>query len=611
MVELAQESTTAAQSARRAWRFHDAVRFAFPQRDAIVAIVALTLLVAALNAIEPLLLKMVFDGLASDDAYRTLMTGIAGLGAIMLVREGFDAAANWLTWRTRIGLHYALLEATVGKLHKMPLRMQRSEGVGALMTRLDRSIQGLIGAVAQILFSVLPAVIFLLISIWIMLHLDSRLAMVVLVFAPLPALIAAGAAPEQTRRERTLLDRWAHIYSRFNEVLSGIVTVRSFAMEDAEKRRFLQDVGAANDVVIHGVARDAGYGAASNLVVALARLSALGFGGYLALHGDVTLGTVVAFLGYVGGLFGPVQGLSSIYQSLRKASVSLDEIFRIINVQEHLGDWPDATDIHDTAGEVEFDNVHFRYEQAGRPLINGVSLTARPGETIAIVGPSGSGKTTLMAMLMRFYDPVEGTIRLDGRDLRTIKQSSLRRHISVVLQDPLLFNDTVRANIAYGRPEASLAEIEAAAAAANAHDFVMRLPDGYDTMVGERGSLLSMGERQRITIARALLKNTKLLVLDEATSSLDAESEELVQTALDELIKGRTTFVIAHRLSTVVNADRIIVLKDGVILEQGTHAELVAQRGYYHSLVRRQHRGLIQNDTETSAKSLDRYSADL
>jgi ATP-binding cassette subfamily B protein len=228
-------------------------------------------------------------------------------------------------------------------------------------------------------------------------------------------------------------------------------------------------------------------------------------------------------------------------------------------------------------------------------------LHVAAGETIAIVGPSGAGKTTLIALLMRFYDPLQGRIAVDGRDLRGIKQSSLRRHIGVVLQDTLLFNDTVRANIAYGRPEASNEEIEAAAQAANAHEFIKRLPEGYATLVGERGSLLSSGERQRITIARALLKNPAILILDEATSALDAESEDAVQNALESLTAGRTTFVIAHRLSTVVNADRIIVLKEGRIIETGTHAQLLRQNGYYASLVRRQHRGMIANDADAPA----------
>jgi ATP-binding cassette subfamily B protein len=583
-------------------RLHQAVQFAFPHRHTILAIIGLMLTVAILNATEPLILKWVFDALTALQHLQVLVLGLAMLAGFALLRELLDSAANWLTWRTRIGLQYALLDATVGKLHKMPLRLQRSEGIGAIMTRLDRSIQGFTNAVSLILFNVLPSLIFLIIALVIMFSLDWRLALVVLVFAPMPALIAMRAGPEQTRRERTLLDRWAHIYSRFNEVLSGIVVVRSFAMEDAEKARFLRDVSTANQVVIRGVATDTGYGAASNLSIAVARLWAIGFGAYLAWNGQITVGTVIAFLGYVGGLFAPVQGLSGVYSSLRKAAVSLDEIFGILNVQEHLGDSPDATDITHVKGDVRFEDVHFRYEQNGRPLIGGLSLHVEPHRIIAIVGPSGAGKTTLMALLMRFYDPEMGRITIDGRDLRTIRQSSLRRNIGVVLQDPLLFNDTIRANIAYGKPDAAEEEIVTAAHAANAHNFITMLPDGYDTYVGERGSLLSTGERQRITIARALLKDPPILILDEATSSLDAESEEAVQRAIDTLLKGRTTFVIAHRLSTVVNADRIIVLKEGRIVENGTHAQLVRARGYYASLVERQSRGLIANDVDPSAR---------
>src|SRR6185437_14839649 len=352
---------------------------------------------------------------------------------------------------------------------------------------------------------------------------------------------------------------------------------------------FLRNVAEANSLVIRGVASDTGYGAASNFVVAAARLSALAVGGYLAVTHAITVGTVIAFLGYVGALFGPVQGLSGIYQSLSKASVSLEEIVRILGIQEYLGDSPDAVEIQRVSGE-------FHYEQSGRPLLRGIDFAARPGETLAIVGPSGSGKTTLMALMMRFYDPIEGAIRLDGQDLRALKQSSIRRHIGVVLQDPLLFNDSVRANIAYGRPDATMADIEAAARAAHAHELVMRLPEGYDSSVGERGGLLSVGERQRLTIARALLKDPRILVLDEATSALDAESEEAVQSALETLMEGRTTFIIAHRLSTVVNADRILVLKEGSIIEMGPHADLVRRGGYYASLVHRQHRGLIPDD---------------
>ena len=586
-------------SVGRLERLHRAVQFALPQRNAILAILGMTVLMAGANAAEPLALKLIFDDLVAGSALRPLVNGLLLLAGLAIVREAARGFSDWLTWRTRIGLQYALLEATIGKLHNMPLRLQRSEGVGAIMTKLDRSIQGFVGAVTQVLFSIVPSIIFLVISIWIMVRLDWRLALLVIAFAPLPALIAVRAGPEQVARERKLLDQWSRIYSRFNEVLSGILIVRSFAMEEVEKRRFLSDVAEANRVVVRGVATDTGYGSASNLVIAAARIAAVALGVWLVVRGEITVGTVVAFLGYVGGLFGPVQGLSGVYQTLSKASVSLDEIFAILSIQEYLGDSPEARELTKVRGDVAFKDVHFHYDQAGRPLLSGLTLEVQSGETIAIVGPSGSGKTTLMALLMRFYDPQQGSIEIDGQDLRTLRQSSIRRNIAVVLQDPLLFNDTVRANIAYSRPTATMHEIEAAARTANAHDMILRLPEGYDSPVGERGALLSVGERQRVTIARAVLKDAPILVLDEATSALDAESEAAVQAGIEALMRGRTTFIIAHRLSTVVNADRIIVLKEGRIVESGPHEALMKLDGYYASLVRRQQRGLIQNDATT------------
>ncbi len=574
-------------------RLRRALGFARNQRWLIVVILLATLVIAVINALEPLVMKYIFDGLAGSEAWQAVLFGVGGLLGLTLLRELGTLASNWLTWRTRLSLHYGLLDATVARLHELPLYAQHREGVGAVMTRLDRGIQGFIGAVSEIAFNVLPAIAYLGIAIVAMVQLDWRMTLVVLAFTPLPALIAALAAPTQTRRERVLMDNWAKIYARFNEVLSGIITVRSFAMEHAERRRFLDDVHSTNQVVIGGVRFDSAVGALQNLTVALARIVAIGFGGWLVVAGDITVGTLIAFLGYVGGLFGPVQGLTGIYRILHNASVALEQIFSILDAKPMIEDAPDAVDAPPLKGQVDFDHVKFGYDKDDGLLLKDIDLHVSPGEMIAIVGPSGAGKSTLMALLQRFYDPVAGSIRVDGHDLRTLKQHTLRQQIGVVLQDALLFNESIRDNIAYGRPDASGDAIEQAARAANAHDFILKLEHGYDTIIGERGGRLSGGERQRIAIARALLKDPPILILDEATSALDPEIEAQVQDAREELMRGRTTFVIAHRLSTVVNADRIVVIRDGRIAESGRHEDLLAAQGYYASLVERQTRGLI------------------
>jgi ATP-binding cassette subfamily B protein len=310
------------------------------------------------------------------------------------------------------------------------------------------------------------------------------------------------------------------------------------------------------------------------------------------LGGDISAGTLVAVLGYLGGLFGPVQGLAGAYRTLHVARVSLAHVFEILDAEDTLADSPEAVEPGELRGEVKFEGVGFSFP-GGRTLLDGIDLHVKPGEHVALVGPSGAGKTTLVTLLQRFYDPAAGRVLVDGRDLRALRQRSVRAQIGAVLQDALLFDETVRENIAYGRPDASFEEVVAAAKAANAHEFVEKLPLGYDTKVGERGCRLSAGERQRIAIARALLKDPAILVLDEPTSALDAESEALVQEALERVMAGRTTFAIAHRLSTVVHADRIVVLRHGRIVEQGTHAELVRRGGYYASLVTKQTKGLL------------------
>ena len=574
---------------------HPALRsleFARSERRRLASVVALALLLAAASALDPLILKFLFDRLGTPDGLAGFATGLAGLAALEVARAGLQGVMGVRSWDVRLAVEYGLRERVVSKLNSLPLSFHQREGVGGTMNRVNQAISGWVAAFGDTTFNLVPTLLYLTLSIAAMVRLDWRLALLVVVFAPLPAIIGARAAPEQIRRERRLVERWSSIYSRFNEVLAGMMTVKGFGMEDAERRRFLEGVREGNEVVRRGIRTDSLNGGLRTLAVTTARLAALGLGGYLAVRGEITVGTLVAFLGYIGGLFGPVQGLTNTYQMLRKASVSLETIYGILDADEVVGDAPGAADVPRVRGQVELRNVVFAY-QPGLPVLRGLDLSVRQGETVALIGPSGSGKSTIAALLQRLYPVAEGSISIDGVDIRAMTQRSLRAQIGVVFQDSHLFNDTVRANIAYGRPDATQEQIEAAARAAQAHECITALPDGYDTIVQERGTRLSGGQRQRIAIARALLKDAPILILDEATSALDGESERLIQMALTRLLAGRTAFVIAHRLSTVRGADRIVVLENGRIGEIGSHAELMARGGYYAALVETQRKGFL------------------
>jgi len=409
---------------------------------------------------------------------------------------------------------------------------------------------------------------------------DYKLTLIGFVVAP-ALLVSTFIFGRYIRRAfRDLRRKVGELNALLQENISGIRVIKGFSREGHELKRF-EAKNYENFLQHMRVTRlFAVFRPMIDLLNHVGTVAIVCYGGYKVIYGYMSPGTFLVFLPYLQMLYGPIRGLSRFYNLIQQAVASVERVFEVLDTAPVVQDAPDAIELDEIVGRVEFRNVSFSYD-GGAEVLKDINLVAEPGQMIAFVGPSGAGKTTMINLILRFYDPTRGAILLDGHDIRKIKLKSLRSKMAMVLQEPFLFNDTIRNNIAYGKLDATDEEIIAAAKAANAHDFIVALPDGYDTVIGERGVRLSGGQKQRISIARAVLANPKILILDEATSSVDTETEILIQNAIYRLVKNRTTFVIAHRLSTILNADKIVVLDEGRILDEGTHQELLAKCSLY------------------------------
>jgi ATP-binding cassette, subfamily B, bacterial len=585
--------------------------FAKPYRVKILVLMAIILAMSGLAVVQPLLIKAIIDDALPDRDLGMLgwlsfsMVGLAAfIGVTAVVMRYFTSSIGE-------GIIYDLRVALFNHVQRLPIAFFTRTQTGALMSRLNNDVIGAQRAVTETTSGVLSVVADLLLTAVVMFKLEWRLTLAALVVLPLFVIPTRHFARVMQKLVKKRMEADASMNSQMTERfhVGGAVLVKLFGNYETEGRTFSDK---AADVRRMGV-RTAMYGRL--LYMGFAVVAAVGtalvywLGGRMVISGTLELGTIVAFSLYLTRLFGPITSLSNIPVEIKTAMVSFDRVFEVLDfpsaIKERLG----AVDLVDPKGKVEFEDVWFRYPagatvsipslEEGRTdseaaendeswILEGASFTIEPGQMIALVGPSGAGKTTIASLIPRLYDVTEGAVRIDGINVRDMTLQSLADAVGTVPQDVHLFHDTIRANLSYARPDATEEEIVEAARAAQIYDLIDSLPDGLDTMVGERGYRLSGGEKQRLAIARLLLKDPAVVILDEATAHLDSESELLIQRALGEVLQGRSSLVIAHRLSTITNADQILVLDEGTIVERGTHLELLNAGGLYEDLYRTQ-----------------------
>lgn len=567
------------------------LQFVKPYKYRIFATIIVGIIKFGIPMLIPLLIKYAIDGVINNHAlttdekvhHLTIAIGIA-LFIFVIVRPPIEFIRQYLAQWTSNKILYDIRKKLYNHLQALSARFYANNQVGKVISRVINDVEQTKDFILTGLMNIWLDCITIIIALSIMFFLDVKLTLAALFIFPfyiLTVYVFFGRLRKLTRERSQAL---AEVQGFLHERVQGISVVKSFAIEDNEAKNFDKKNTNFLTRALKHTRWNAYSFAAINTVTDIGPIIVIGVGAYLAISGSITVGTLAAFVGYLELLFGPLRRLVASFTTLTQSFASMDRVFQLIDEDYDIKNGVGAQPIEIKQGRIDIDHVSFQYNDNEAPILKDINLSIEKGETVAFVGMSGGGKSTLINLIPRFYDVTSGQILIDGHNIKDFLTGSLRNQIGLVQQDNILFSDTVKENILLGRPTATDEEVVEAAKMANAHDFIMNLPQGYDTEVGERGVKLSGGQKQRLSIARIFLNNPPILILDEATSALDLESESIIQEALDVLSKDRTTLIVAHRLSTITHADKIVVIENGHIVETGTHRELIAKQGAYEHL---------------------------
>ena len=567
--------------------FSRLIRDLKPYWKTLLLAIVLTFATAGIQLVPPLFYRWIIDGALSTHDVQQLVSLVVGLVGVYLATGLLSGADQYIRHALGQKFIYDLRLRLYDHLQRLSLSFFESRQTGELMSRLTNDVRALEQLVTHSAEFIVVDTLRLIGIIVLLLVMDWRLALWAFFPIPFLAVILRWFNKRIRPIYRRIRQDLGAINAELEENLAGIRVVQAYVQEDQELERFERESRKYFSDTLKAIMQWSTVFPGVRFISSVGAALILGIGAWMVMRGQLTLGTLVAFLSYSAMLLEPVNRLTEIDNAIQEAIAAGERIYELLDSESEITDLPDAATLKEVRGEITFERVSFSY-LSSEEVLHDVSFTVAPGEMIALVGPSGAGKTSIANLVARFYDPSDGQVLIDGIDVRDVTLRSLRRHVVTVLQDTFLFSGSIRENLLYGRNDATEEEMLTAAEAAHAHEFIEILPDGYDTQIGERGVKLSGGQKQRLALARAIVTDPRVIILDEATSSVDAEAEYLIQRALTEVLKGRTSIVIAHRLSTIRNADKIIALENGRIVEIGAHDALLQQEGLYSQLYERQ-----------------------